>query len=100
MGRTIVVDPQKLTAAANQMDGIIVDYQKQYNKLFSDVDAMGAAWQGRDNQAFVNQIKPFMQDFNKMTTLMQQYSQFLKDSAKAYQTTQNNIVSSAQKLAN
>lgn len=100
MGRTIVVDPGKLTAAAAQMDGIIGDYQKQYNKLFGDVDAMGAAWQGRDNQAFVNQIKPFMDDFNKMTALMQQYSQYLKDAAKAYQTAQNNIVDAAQKLAN
>lgn len=100
MGRTIVVDPQKLTDASTQMDGIIADYQRQYNKLFSDVDAMGSAWQGKDNLAFVNQIKPFLQDFNKMTDLMNQYSQFLKNTAKTYDSAQTGVVDSAQKLAN
>ena len=95
-----MVDPVQLEKAANDIDAQAADYEKVYRQLFNEVDGMGAAWQGADNLAFVNQIKGFMDDFDKMTQLMRQYSQFLKDSATTYRNTQNEIVAAAQKLAN
>lgn len=100
MGRTIIVDPAKLQAAATQMGQITGDYQKQYNRLFSEVDGLGAAWQGIDNQAFVNQIKGFTDDFNQMVALLNQYAEFLKSSAQTYTSTQNNIADAAKRLQN
>ncbi len=95
-----MVDPTVLETSAKKMDEQASDYEQQYNKLFSDVDGMAAAWQGADNLAFVGQIKGFMDDFQKMTALMRQYSQFLKESATTYRNTQNDIITQAKTLAN
>lgn len=98
--RRIVVDPAKLEAAAQKMDAQAADYERQYNQLFSEVEGMGAAWQGADNMAFVNQIKGFTDDFQRMTGLMRQYSDFLKQSARVYRETQNETINMAKRLAN
>jgi len=100
MARKIIVDPAKLETASQKMDAQAADYEKQYNQLFNEVDAMGAAWKGTDNKAFVDQIKGFMDDFQQMKGLMVEYSDFLKKSANAYRETQNNIYNQAKSLRN
>ncbi len=100
MARNIVVDPAKLETASQKMDGMAADYEKQYNQLFSEVDGMGAAWKGADNVAFVSQIKGFMDDFQQMTALLRQYSDFLKTTAQTYRQTQSEVINQAKRLAN
>ena len=100
MGNRIQVDPAQLNAAASHIDGVAAQYQQLYNKLFSDVGAMQAAWQGKDNQAFTSQIEGFKQDFQQMYQLMVEYSNFLKKSAQTYQQAQDDTVSGAQRLSN
>lgn len=100
MSRSIMVTPEKLEQAAAQIEQMKADYNRIYMQLFSEVDGMGAAWQGADNQAFVNQIKGFMDDFQKMENLMQEYADFLKMSAKTYRNTQNEIINAAKRLTN
>jgi WXG100 family type VII secretion target len=100
MARDITVDPQKLETAATAIDNQAADYEKSFRLLFSEVDAMATAWQGVDNLAFTNQIKGYEDDFKAMASLMKQYSEFLKSSAKTYKETQNEIVGQAKKLMN
>ena len=82
------------------MDTQAGEYERQYNQLFSEVDGMGAAWQGADNVAFVNQIKGFMDDFQQMKALMLQYSEFLKNSATSYRNTQEDRITQARSVTN
>jgi WXG100 family type VII secretion target len=100
MARSIMVEPAKLEATANKVDQQAADYERTYKALFSEVEAMGAAWQGADNMAYVSQIKGFMDDFQKMSQLMRQYSEFLKMSAKTYRDTQNEVINQAKRLSN
>jgi len=100
MSRKIVVDPAKLTSAAQKMDGLVGEYVKQYQLLFSEVDGMGAAWKGKDNIAFTTQIKGFEDDFIRMKEIITDYSKFLTDSATKYNTTQSGLESAARKLVN
>lgn len=100
MAKSIMVDPGKLSTASTSVGAKADDYERQYKQLFSEVDAMGAAWQGADNIAFVTQIKGFTEDFNKMTTLMRQYSEFLSQSSKVYAQAQNDTIAGAKKLTN
>lgn len=100
MSRAITVQPTVLKKTADSLNQSVAEYEKIYKQLFSEVDGMGAAWQGIDNQAFVNQIKGFMDDFQTMTNLMKNYSQFLTESANTYEAAQNEIVSSAKRLTN
>ncbi|QMV40488.1 WXG100 family type VII secretion target [Cohnella cholangitidis] len=100
MARTIVVDPSKLESASQKMDSQSAEYEKLYNQLFNEVDGMAANWKGADNVAFVSQIKGFQDDFQKMKQLMNQYSEFLKNSAKTYRETQNETINQAKRLTN
>jgi len=100
MARTITVDPQKLESVAAAIDTQAADYEKNFRMLFTEVDSMAIAWQGVDNLAFTNQIKGFEDDFKSMTAIMKQYAEFLKTSAKTYQSTQNEVVNQAKKLSN
>ena len=59
---------------------------------------MKASWDGKDNLAFTDQVAGFKDDLEKMYTLMLDYAEFLKKSAKAYRETQNTVVSEARKL--
>lgn len=100
MSKKIVVDPQKLTDAANSIDQVIADYKSIYATLFSNVSKLSSAWKGADNVAFTTQIEGFKDDFDKMAKLMEDYSSFLKTSSSTYQSAQDEIVAAAKKLTN
>lgn len=96
----IRVTPAELRTAATKIRSQAEDYAKQYTQLFSDVDGMANAWKGKDNTAFTNQIKGFLDDFQSMKTLLEEYAAFLDKSANAYEQTQDEITSAAQRLQN
>ena len=98
--RSILVTPEQLESAAAKIEGLAADYQSQYNALYAKTDAMVSTWQGDDNVAFVNQINGFKDDLTKMYNLMNQYASFLRASAKAYRTTQEQVVAQAKSLVN
>lgn len=52
------------------------------------------------NEAFINQIAGFKDDFAKMHTLMLNYADYLRKSAKAYRETQQNVITQARSLQN
>lgn len=100
MARTIQVTPEQLESTATKIESLAADYKAQYDQLYSETNAMATSWSGKDNVAFVNQIDGFKDDFAKMHTLMLNYADFLRKSAKAYRETQDNVVTEARKLIN
>lgn len=100
MARTIQVTPEQLESAAGRIEGLAADYKTQYDALYNETNSMASTWQGKDNVAFVDQIDGFKDDFKKMHTLMLDYADFLRKSAKAYHDTQEDVVKAAQKLVN
>lgn len=100
MARTIQVTPEQLDSAAGRIESLAADYKTSYDQLYSETNAMASSWTGKDNTAFTDQIAGFKDDFEKMHTLMLNYADFLRKSAKAYRDTQDTVVSEARKLAN
>lgn len=100
MARTIQVTPEQLESAAGRIEGLAADYKTQYDALYNETNAMASTWNGKDNTAFVDQIAGFKDDFEKMHTLMLNYADFLRKSAKAYRDTQDTVVTEARKLIN
>lgn len=100
MARTIQVTPEQLESTAGRIESLAADYKAQYDQLYSETNAMASTWSGKDNVAFVQQIDGFKDDFTKMHTLMLNYADFLRKSAKAYRDTQDTVVSEARKLIN
>ena len=100
MARKIKVTPEQLEKAATLINGLAEDYRRLYEQFYKETGAMADSWKGEDNMAFINQIDGFKQDFNNMHGHMQDYVEFLNNSARAYRTTQENAVLEAKKLVN
>ena len=96
--RKITVEPSQLLSCANHMDETNQEYQKYSNEFFSVVENMSAGWQGKDNQSFTNKISKFQGDFKQLAMLCSQYSEFLKNSAHAYQEMQDELMNQANGL--
>jgi WXG100 family type VII secretion target len=97
--RQITVEPEQLEACAARMDERNDDYSRNCRDLFDSVEAMSAAWQGKDNTAFTSQISRFAADFRQLSMLCTQYTEFLRNSARAYRDTQDELASQASRLA-
>ena len=100
MGIRINVDPSRLEMSATRIEQQIVLYEKTYHHLYQNVEALSAGWKGKDNQAFVQQIKGFESDFKTMSVIIKEYANFLKTGAKAYRNLQNDRMLQARKLQN
>lgn len=96
----IIVTPENLTSAANEIEKLSGDYAKEYNALFADVDAMKSAWKGKDNTAFVTKIEGFRSLYEAMSKELDRYTAFLRDTAAKYTAAQSAVTEAAQKLFN
>lgn len=100
MGKIIKVTPKELNDAALKITNLAAEYKGQYDSLYEVTSNMASSWSGEDNTAFVNQIAGFKDDFEKMRKMMDNYAEFLTNSAKAYSDTQSATVTEARKLVN
>lgn len=100
MARNIEVTPEQLESAASKIESLASDYKTQYDSLYKETGDLASTWTGKDNLAFTDQIAGFKEDFEKMHTLMNNYADFLRKSAKAYRDTQDSVVAEARKLQN
>ena len=98
MNGTIRVEPAKLKTAASQIDNEAAEYKRLYEQLYTEVDAMKAAWNDASNVAFTSKVEGFRDDLENMYKLMTQYSEFLVNAANNYETTQNEIIDNAKRL--
>lgn len=96
--RRIYVDPIILDNSATKIEQDTQEYQKNFSRLFEEVEMMKTAWQGKDNVAFTNQIRNYEADFRQTQILCQQYSDFLRISARAYRETQEELAAQALRL--
>ena len=96
--RQIIVEPSRLEDTASKVESYDGDYQRVYNQLYGEVDKMASVWQGKDNTMFTNKIKEFEDDFRQISILLRQYAEFLRNSARAYRETQDELYNAASHL--
>lgn len=96
---SIKVTPENLIAKAGQVDSEAREYYNEYRGLLSDVESLtGSDWTGEDANKFREKVEGFEPDFNKMKKLMNEYAIFLREAAKNYQNTQENVIASIKSL--
>lgn len=98
MSISIAVDPLKLENGALRIEQQVMTYDKSYARLYQTVEGMSTSWKGKDNQAFVAQLRAFQTDFQQMSALMKEYATFLRTSAKIYRETQDERTAQARRL--
>ena len=98
MSSSINVTPEELRKSAKIVDGEIKTYVNLYKKLYSEVEAMANSWNGEANKAYVKQIESFKHEFENLKNVLDSYVEFLNETARVYEQTENNIKESAGKL--
>ena len=82
----IVVETIELENAAKKIDSLADTYHENYTKLYDYVKMLGdMSWQGKDNEAFTNQINQFRNDFENMEHIVRDYKttqNYIKDGAE------------------
>lgn len=96
----ITVEPTVLENTASAIENINMEVNLVVKELYGTVEMLSVSWQGDDNTAFVNQILGYQDDFQKINLLMNQYIEFLRNSASAYRQTQNELALQAASLTN
>lgn len=96
--REIIVEPTRLEDSASKVESYDSDYQRVYSLLYEEVDKMASVWQGKDNTMFTNKIKEFQDDFRQISILLRQYAEFLRNTARAYRETQDELYNAASRL--
>lgn len=97
---SIKVTPEEMERTAGRIESLAGEYQQEYNRLYETTNAMAAVYQGKDSEAFISQIEGFRDDFEKMHSLMLDYSDFLKSSAGSYRDAQERAAAEVRKLTN
>ncbi len=95
----IIVATEELKSAAQKVDDMAQSYNESYTELYSIINSLSETgiWQGEDNQAYVQQIEQFRNDFEAMEQLMRSYADFLRKAAEGYKTIQNNTTEQVSK---
>ncbi len=96
--KNIKVEPSRLMKVAQNIDMAKDDYKRLYHQLYQSVDRLSTVWQGKDNQAFANQIRGFEDNFRRIAIVMSQYADFLRNSTQGYESTQNELYNQALRL--
>lgn len=92
------VTPAELLAASQKLASISESYTSIYNQLMQQAQMMGAAWEGADNQAFVEQISGFGEELKSMAEKINTASQALRTQAQNYENRQNDNIAQVKKL--
>ncbi len=96
--RHILVEMTKVLNTAQKIEEAKEEYQRLYNEIYQKIDTLANSWQGQDNLRFTTRIKSYEEDFRRIAIIMSQYSDFLRNSARAYQNTQDEIANMADRL--
>lgn len=92
--QSITVTPETLESQAGKVDQKAIDYFNDYMKLLNEVrDMTSIDWKGDDATAFKTKVEAFEADFKKMKQLMDEYATYLRQAAKNYRETQENVKS-------
>lgn len=101
MGKTIsVASFEDMEKAAKRLQELSDIYTEIYKQLMQEANTMGAAWEGADNLAFVEQINGFTDELKTMAAKISAASQALDKQRANYVARQDNNITQVKKLVN
>lgn len=101
MGKVIAVASyEEMERTANTLREIAESYAGIYTKLMEDAETMGAAWDGADNLAFVEQITGFTEKLRAMSENLVTAAEMIDQQRMNYINRQNDNIAQVKKLVN
>lgn len=97
--RVIRVQPSELSTAASNVTSYRSNYIDNYNDIITKANNLTTtSWGGTDAEAFAQKVNTFKNTFAQMESVLQEYINFLNNSAEAYKNAQTNVTSAANSL--
>ncbi len=85
-----------------QMGKTVMDQSAEYNSeianIYSVIDTVKEVWQGTDSSSYTSQVEGYRQNMEALGKVIEQYAQFLLNTADTYQKLQDDITANAGKL--
>ncbi len=101
MGKNINVSSfEELAHTSQTLQTLSETYMRIANQLMQQAQTMGAAWEGADNQAFVERITGFTDDLQKMSDKVLQASEIIKNIHDNYVARQDDNIGKVNTLQN
>ena len=101
MGKQITVTSfDKMEAASKKLKELSGIYTDIYKQLLQESETMGTAWEGADNQAFVQQISGFTDELKQMASKLDLAGDTLKQQVDNYKARQESNITEVKKLVN
>ena len=95
----ITVNIEEVAQGAAYLKQKSSQYQQMIEQIYACMHQMQAVWHGSDHQAFINQLDQFRPHLQKLTNVIDEYAQYLSQSARLYQQVQEDRVAKARTLA-
>ncbi len=90
----------EMARAARKLKGLSETYTEIGSQLLREAGAMGAGWDGADNQAFVEQINGFSADMKTMAGRLAAAGQTLEQQRANYLARQEANMTAVRRLTN
>ena len=74
------------------------EYNTEITNIYSVVDDIKSVWQGSDSASYTSQVEGYRASMEALGKVIEQYGQFLLNTADTYQKLQEDITSNAGKL--
>lgn len=101
MGKQISVSSfEEMAKASKKLQSLSETYTEIYTQLLQEAGTMGAAWDGADNLAFVEQINGFTEELKAMAAKLSTASQTIATQRENYIRRQDDNITQVKKLAN
>ena len=94
----IRVTTGELRTIANALTTLADNYKTDYEAVLTRVNQMVDRWQEVDSQTYRDKVQSFKSDFDRMKQEIDDYVQYLKNSAQAYDDAQGDAVNRAKNL--
>lgn len=101
MGKSLSVSSfEDMAKASQRLQELSEIYTEIYTQLMQEANTMGAAWEGADNLAFVEQINGFTEELTTMAQKLSLASQALEQQRANYVARQEHNITEVKKLVN
>ncbi len=98
MANAIKVTPEELINMSQRLENWVDSYDKCYRNILGATQELADAWGGDARDTYLTQVQGFENDFQNLYTLFNQYGTYLRQTARKYLETEENIKQAAGQI--
>lgn len=92
------VNMETVRALGKTVGDQAAEYNNEIANVYSVIDDVKNAWQGSDSASYTSQVEGYRASMEALGKVVEQYGQFLLNTADTYQKLQDDITANAGKL--